>query len=87
MPNNQKKTSKQLTLAIHSTDNSYCFASREKNNNQSDTFLMNLYSNGVNFGVSGRPQSHPRRSPVSLQPPSGTQVWPICARIHPKLSK
>ena len=47
MHNNTKKTSNFFTLAIHSTDNSYCFACREKDNNQFDTFLIKKFKNDL----------------------------------------
>ena len=43
MSKNIKKTPKEFTLAIHSTDNSYCFACRENDNNQSDNFLIKKF--------------------------------------------
>ena len=43
MNKNLKKISNKLTLAIHSTDNSFGFASRINNNAQSDTFFIKKF--------------------------------------------
>ena len=40
MPQNLKQISNQLTLAIHSTDNSFCFGSRRNNNYKSDNLFI-----------------------------------------------
>tara|TARA_B100001029_G_C14899649_1_gene360167 strand:+ start:82 stop:732 length:651 start_codon:yes stop_codon:yes gene_type:complete len=37
----------QLTLAIHSTDNSFGFAYRKNNNNESDTFFIKKFDNDL----------------------------------------
>ena len=47
MPHNLKKISKKLTLAIHSTDNSFCFGSRENNNNETDTIFIRKFDNDL----------------------------------------
>ena len=43
MNQNLKKDSNKLTLAIHSTDNSFGFAIRTNNNDQSDTFFIKKF--------------------------------------------
>ena len=43
MSNALKRKSNQLTLAIHSTDNSFGFAYRENNNELSDTFFVKKF--------------------------------------------
>ena len=47
MDNNTKETLNQSTLAIHSTDNSYCFACRENNNEKTDTFLIKKFEKNL----------------------------------------
>ena len=47
MHNNSNKNLNQSTLAIHSTDNTYCFAYRENKNDQYDNFLIKKFENDL----------------------------------------
>ena len=47
MLHNLKKASNKLTLAIHSTDDSYGFACRENDNQDSDNFFINEFKNDL----------------------------------------
>ena len=47
MINETQQISDSLTLVIHCTDNTFCFASRKNNNNKSDNFFIKKFDNNL----------------------------------------